>query len=347
MKRSTKSGTVRISHSSIRHYLGELHRFFKWVHRSKQFVRRKPEDLDEIDRSVPPDTETVKRRIRKVDTFQLDELRLLNRYATPIERLYLLLGLNCGFGTKEIATLTIGETFLHQALPADEQEVFGFASTNADSFVSLVRNKTTIVGKFLLFPQTVQMLEWALARRFRFPNPTADQPAILNANGKPLDHRSKSGNPSRQILNTFTRLQERILADDNEISRLPFKHLRKTSGDLIRRFSDGEIAGVFLLHGSPVKTDKLSDVYTNRPFGKVYEAIRRVEEYLQPVFAEAGDFPTQEQPQAYTGRKAIDRIAELKREGKSIREIAETVGKSRMTVYRHIQDLEKRGLLDL
>jgi hypothetical protein len=37
-----------------------------------------------------------------------------------------MLGLNCGFGTKEIATLTIGEVFLHQALPADEQEVFGF-----------------------------------------------------------------------------------------------------------------------------------------------------------------------------------------------------------------------------
>lgn len=168
----------------------------------------------------------------------------------------------------------------------------------------------------------------------------------MNTNGKPLDQRSSSGNPSRQIPNTFMRLQERILADENEISRLPFKYLRKTSGDLIRRFSDGEISGVFLLHGSPVKTDKLSDVYTNRPFGKVYEAIRRVEEYLQPVFAEAGDFPTQEQPQAYTGRKTIDRIAELKREGKSIREIAETVGKSRMTVYRHIQDLEKRGLLD-
>ena len=346
VKRSTKSGTVRISHSSIRHYLGELHRFFKWVHRSKQFVWRKPEDLDEIDRSIPPDTETVKRRIRKVDTFQLDELRLLNRYATPIERLYLLLGLNCGFGTKEIATLTIGEIFLHQALPADEQEVFGFPSTNADSFVSLVRNKTTIVGKFLLFPQTVQMLEWALARRLTFPNPTADQPAILNGKGIPLDQRSGNGNPSRQIPNAFTRLQDRILADDNQMTRLPFKYLRKTSGDLIRRFSDGEVAGVFLLHGSPVKTDKLSDVYTNRPFGKVYEAIRLAQEYLQPVFQEAREHPTLEQPQAYTGRKAIDQIAELKQAGNSIREIAKATGKSKMTVYRHIQKLEKRGLLD-
>lgn len=299
--------------------------------------------MDEIDRSIPPDTETVKRRIRTVDTFSLDELRLLNRYATPIERLYLLLGLNCGFGTKEIATLTIGEIFLHQALPADEQEVFGFKSTNADSFVSLVRNKTTIVGKFLLFPQTTQMLEWALARRFKLPNPASDQPAILNSRGRRLDRRSDSGNPTRQIPYAFRRLQERIRADGNEISPLPFKHLRKTSDDLIRRFSDGEIAGVFLLHGSPVRSDKLSDVYTNRPFGKVYEAIQWVQAYLQPVFAEASHDPTLEQPQAYTGRKAIDRIAGLHREGKSIREIAESVGKSRITVCRHIEGLKKRG----
>jgi len=345
LKRTKNGEERRMSHSSIRHYVGELHRFFKWVHRSKDFAWRKPEDLDDIDRSIPLDTETVKRRIRKVDTFQLDELRLLNRYATPIERLYLLLGLNCGFGTKEIATLTIGEVFLHQALPADEQEVFAFPSTNADSFVSLVRNKTTIVGKYLLFDQTVQMLEWIMARRLKQPNPTADQRAILNAKGMPLDQTSKNGNPSRQIPNAFSRLQKRVLDDDNEIAKLPFKHLRKTAGDLIRRFADGEVAGVFLLHGSPVTTDKLSDVYTNRPFGKVYEAIRRVEEYLQPVFDEASSDPTREQSQAYTSRKSIDRIAEFAQVGKSVREIADETGKSRMTVQRHIQKLRANGQL--
>ncbi len=346
MKRSRNGEKKRMSRSSIRHYLGELHRFFKWLHRSKDFAWRKPEDLDDIDRSVPLDTESVKRRIRKVDTFQLEELRLLNRYATPIERLYLMLGLNCGFGTKEIATLTIGEIFLHQALPADEQEVFDFPSTDADSFVSLVRNKTTIVGKYLLFDQTVKMLEWIMARRLKQKNPAPDQPAILNSKGMPLDKRSDNGNPSRQIPHSFSRLQKRIIDDSNEITKLPFKHLRKTAGDLIRRFSDGEVSGVFLLHGNPVTSDKLSDVYTNRPFGKVYDAIRRVEEYLQPVFEEAGDAPTLEQPQAYTSRKSIDRIAEMKREGKSIREIAEAIGKSRMTVQRHIQKLRDRGILE-
>lgn len=345
--KNTRNGEKeRIARSSVRHYIGELHRFFKWLHRSRDFSWRKPEDFDEIDRSVPPDTETVKKRIRNVDTYRLEELRLLNRYATPIERTYLMLALNCGFGAKEIATLTIGEVFLHQALSPEEQESFDFPSTASDSFVTLVRNKTTIVGKYLLFGQTVQMLEWTMARRLRQPNPTADQRLILNNNGMPLDKRSENGNPSRQIPNSFARLKKRTRDDQNEISDLPFKCLRKTAGDLIRRFSDGEIAGVFLLHGQPVKTDKLSDVYTNRPFGKVYDAIRRVEEHLQPVFAEAGHEPTREQPQAYTSRRSIDRIAEMKRDGASVREIAAATGKSRMTVHRHIEKLRQRGELD-
>ena len=226
-----------------------------------------------------------------------------------------------------------------------QQEVFGFTSTDADSFVSLVRNKTTIVGKFLLFDQTVKILEWVMARRLKQKNPAPDQPAILNSKGMPLDKRSVKGNPSRQIPSAFARIHKRIIDDGNEITKLPFKHLRKKAGDLIRRFSDGEVAGVFLLHGSPVTTDKLSDVYTNRPFGKVYDAIQRVEEYLQPIFEEASD-PTFEQPQAYTSRKTIDRIAEMKREGKSVREIAEVTGKSRGTVQRHIQKLRDRGILD-
>ena len=156
------------------------------------------------------------------------------------------------------------------------------------------------------------MLEWTMARRVKQPNPTVDEPLVLNSKGTRMDQRSQKGNPSRQIPNSFTRLKNRIRNNQNEISELSFKYLRKTASDLIRRVSDGEISGVFLLHGQPVKTDKLSDVYTNRPFGKVYEAIRKVEKILQPVFAEAGDDPTIAQPRAYTSRKSNDRIAEMK-----------------------------------
>ncbi len=60
---------------------------------------------------------------------------------------------------------------------------------------------------------------------------------------------------------------------------------------MIRRFSDGEVSAVFLCHGQPVTSDELADVYTSRPFGKVFTAIRKAEEYLQPVFDAAGSKP--------------------------------------------------------
>ncbi|WP_459556861.1 hypothetical protein [Lacunimicrobium album] len=284
--RKKKSGAaVRISRASIRNYVAELKRFFNWLDRRKDFDWSKPKDFDHLDRFVKTvEIAEIKQRIRQVETFQLEELCLLNRYATPIERLYLMLGLNCGFGAKEIATLTIGEISLFQALPLDEQEIFAFPSNDTDSFLSLVRNKTAIAGKFLLFEQTVQLLKQSLVRRRKQPDPSDDAPAILNSNGKRLDARTEGGNPSRQIPNSFDRLLKRIRDNGHQISPLSFKHLRKTAGDLIRRFSDGEISGVFLLHGSPVETDKLSDVYTNRPFGKVFRAIQQVEVHLKPMF---------------------------------------------------------------
>ncbi len=331
-----------MSLDSVRHYLGELERFFKWLNRSQNFTWRKPEGFEDLDKTVRVDTSEVKTSIRQVNLFQLEELVALNRYATPTERLYLMLGLNCGFGPKEIATLTIGECFLNQGLPKDEQELFDFPTTTDQSFVSLVRNKTTIVGKYLLFAQAAEMVRWSMQHRLSQPNPAPDQPLILSQAGTPLDKRSKKGNPSRLVANAFARLKERCEFNSQPVSNLPFKCLRKTAGDLIRRFSDGEISGVFLLHGSPVKRDKLSDVYTNRPFGKVYRAIQQVEEYLAPVFA-ASPRPLDDQPQAYTPRTVIDLIAELHSGGASIREIEAKTSLSKSTIHRHIKKFKRKG----
>jgi hypothetical protein len=57
---------------------------------------------------------------------------------------------------------------------------------------------------------------------------------------------------------------------------LPFKHLRKTAAQLVRNVSDGEIAGTFLSHGTPVASDELADRYSNRPFDRVSKALSLV-----------------------------------------------------------------------
>jgi hypothetical protein len=332
-----KDSTERISVKSASNYIGELGRFFAWLHRSSRYPWRKPADLDDIDVTIDRDESRHQERLLQAPVFTLDELVLLNRYASPLERVFLLLGLNCGFGMAEIASLTIGELCLFKAHSPRHREILNFQSTDKDSFIKRVRRKNGVYGEFLLFPQTVEAIQFVLKRRYQQPNPTPSAPLLLNSRGEPYDKPTKSGNRNQQIPNRFADLLRRIRDDENEISNLSFGKLRKTAGDLIRRFSDGEIAGVFLTHGQAVKTDDLSDVYTNRPFGKVFEAIRKVQEYLKPVFDAAGPEPFKPGPQAYTSRKTVDRIVQFYNEGMPVRKIAEKVGKSTTTVHRHIQ----------
>jgi len=84
-------------------YIAQLKRFFRWLHRSSKYDWRRPDGYDEISTrvSILPTDHQI--RLEQVDTFSIDELVLLMRYSQPLERLFLLLGLNCGFGTAEIA----------------------------------------------------------------------------------------------------------------------------------------------------------------------------------------------------------------------------------------------------
>ena len=133
-------------------------------------------------------------------------------------------------------------------------------------------------------------------------------------------------------------LLKRVCKDYPEFRRLSFGKLRKTASSLIRRFGDGETAGVFLCHGHPVRGDALLDVYANRDFASVFRAIKKVEQHLQPVFEAApSDLHAQPDPNK-TGRKKIKRLCELKEQGLSIREIAEEVGMSKSAVARHVKN---------
>ena len=175
-----------------------------------------------------------------------------------------------------------------------------------------------------------------LRQRKKQPDFGSQARLLLNGNGEPYDKPTKSGNASQQIPNIFKRLLDRIEGDKEQISRLPFKMLCKTGGDLVKRFSDGEISGVFLCHGQSVETDDLDHIYTARPFGKVFRALRSVEKHLEPMFAAAGSEPFRPQPQAYTSRKTIQLIRELHQQDVPPAAIAEQVGNSLATVQRHI-----------
>ena len=332
-----------VARKSAVNHIAQLKRFFGWLHRRSEFDWRKPEEFGEISTSVVSDIMDRQRKLAQVDTFSLEELTLLNEYATPFERVFLLLGLNCGFGRAEIATLLIDEVRFHSAHAKLHQELLGFETTERDSFIKRVRRKNGVYGEFILFPQTVAGLQWALERRRAQPKFSTEARLLLNENCEPFDKPTKNGNQNGQIPNAFARLLARIRADDNEIRSLSFGKLRKTAGDLIRRLSDGEVMAVFHCRGQAVATDDLADVYSNRPFGKVFAAIRKAQEYLEPVFDAAGPDPFLPGPQAYTSRKTIDTILSEHDRGASPSDIAEKVGRHVSTVHRHIKNRATPG----
>jgi hypothetical protein len=284
-KRPLRKGSdkQRVSKKSSTHYISALKSFFKWLHARPEFGWRKPEDFDDLKTRVIALEAERHRQILPEQVFSLDELKLLLQYAGPLDRLLILLGLNCGFGAAESASLLVGEVFIRTPHSDRHKEMLGVELSPTDSFIKRIRRKSGVYGEFLLFAETTKSLEWALAERRKFgPLKPADK-LLVNSNGEPFDKATSGGNSNRQIPNRFARLLYRIREDKQTITTLPFKMLRKTGGNLVKRFSDGEIAGIFLCHGQPVASDDLSDIYTTRPFGKLFAASQRVQEYLLPA----------------------------------------------------------------
>jgi DNA-binding NarL/FixJ family response regulator len=89
----------------------------------------------------------------------------------------------------------------------------------------------------------------------------------------------------------------------------------------------------------PVKEDELADLYTNRPFGKVFDALRRVEEYLKSVFEAAPGDPfseAEERRSLNISLGMVKRIKQLHAEGLGVKEIAQRLRISATTVRYHL-----------
>ena len=162
VKGTNKPITVRTAQNHIK----QIKEFFRWLHKNSDYEWRKPEDFDDLVVSVKSNLREKAARVSPiaVDTYQLDELCILYKYATPFERLFFLLGLNCGFGQAEIATILVKEIELLKR--HSHERLLGFVSTEKDSFIRKIRPKTEVYGEWLLWHETVEALQWAT----RFPS---------------------------------------------------------------------------------------------------------------------------------------------------------------------------------
>lgn len=328
--------TRPIGRRTARNQIKQLKHFLKWLNRNERYEWRRPADLQDLETTVEltPLEKAALLTPAQVETFDLEELILLYQYATPVYRLLILLGLNCGSGAAESGSLLRNQVFLRQQHPF--AKLLHYDSSGDDSFIKRIRIKSSVYGEWKLWPLTVQALEWAMAR---CPDQSPTGLLLRSRQGKSLIAPTKGGNHSSRIGNGWFNLIGRLQKDHQTFPERSFGKLRKTAGNLIRRFSDGEISGVFLCHGQPVESDSLQDIYTNRPFGKVFDAIDELGKYLQSLFtAVENPFPAEELkggPNITRGQ--IIRIRRMKKEGFKISKIAEVVGVARTTVYRNLK----------
>jgi hypothetical protein len=291
-----------------------IREFLRWLHRNPAFEWKRPVDYETQPLRVPLTHEEVAARFSplQVPTYTVEQLGVLYDYASPTERLMLLLALNCGFGAAEVTSLQLSELFLDQP--------HGHYALTA-SFIKRLRFKSTVYAEWQLWPVTAEGIRWFLARR-----PQCKSPVLLvTEKGRPFGGQTASGNRNQRIQNIWKRLRDRIAKDRAAFPALSFNKLRKTAGDLVKRVSDGETAGVFLSHGQTVKSDTLADVYTNRHFDRVFAALERVREMLSPVFSNVPDpFPLayrKRHPSISLG--TIRKVQALRAEGLTIHAIAE------------------------
>src|SRR5262249_28767962 len=126
--------------------------------------------------------------------------------------------------------------------------------------------------------------------------------------------------------------------DQPEFRKLSFNKLKKTATDLVRELADGETAGVFDCRRQVVSDDQL-ERYSNRPFGKVFQAIQAMRKTLEPMFARVGDpFPAdmrKHNPSVTLGQRK--RMQALRQQGYTQKKIAEILGLNRATVAVYLK----------
>lgn len=329
---------VPLTVKTCENYIGELGRFFDWLHLSSQYAWRKPADFETLDRSV----ETLSSDRKSINdmevlTFSIDNLALMMKHATPFERFLLVWCLNCSHGAAEMGRVEWGDIFLRREHPWKKQGL-RLDTTEDDSWCGFIRPKSDVLGWWLLWPETVQLLEWWKEERtkIRGDAPPDDERVLITDTGSPL-YRDESRNAQTGFANAWSRLLDRIEKSEGKgvIERLPFGTLRDQLSDWLGgEQARAVVASVALCHGIPHKGDKLLyGRYSNRPWQALFQSQREYRQHLAPIFDSVPNLLIEYDP---IGQK----VASLWKAGiRKIPKIAECLEVSEMTVRRRIESL--------
>lgn len=290
-----------LSKKTAQNYIGELKRFFTWLHLTNQFGWRRPQDLDLLNtkvRDLPSDRRSLDEM--EVTVFSVDELALLYKHAIPSERLLLVWGLNCAHGAAEFGRVEWTDLFLRQEHPWRKQGLV-LETSEADSWCGFVRPKSGVVGWWWLWPETVRLLDWwrALCEKKLRRGVEPNGRVLITETGAPL-YRDESRNAQTGFANAWTRLLDRVQANEgqNSIRRLPFGTLRDQLPDWLGgEQAKAVVASVALCHGIPHRGDKLLyRHYANRPWAALFEAQRNYRQHVEKMFLAASALTLADEP---------------------------------------------------
>jgi predicted DNA-binding protein (UPF0251 family) len=164
---------------------------------------------------------------------------------------------------------------------------------------------------------------------------------LLTDEGTPYWRATESGNRCQDIPNMWNRLLARVRKDFPDFRKLPFNSLRDTSANMIRQQFGGEIASLQLAHKHQTDDGNLNN-YTNPMRKKHARAVRWLEAKMAVMFLSVGEpFPESQPRVSLDGggnitvaqKQAIRRYAA---QGFKRKKIAELVGVSTVTVWRHL-----------
>lgn len=332
-RRTGKIDGKPIARKTAEHHIKELFSFLNWLDATSRFSWIKPRGIDQISRKIAElDVEKAnKLKAVQKDTYTVEELAILNRHATPLERLLLYVALNCGMGAAELGRLRLEDFLLDHE--HEHARRLGFTSTETDSFIRFLRPKTGVFGEWLLWPETIVMVRWGFARSSRFES----ELLFVSEKGNPWYKERAKRNPQAKFTNVFTALIRRIQKSQPSFRKLAFGTLRDTLPNMLRLSHSSEMASICLAHGSTFKGDKLIDCYTNKPFGRFHDLMRETRSMVEVVFAAVDGDPTETPIQQYIPLEVREKMQMLLKEGRPTGEIAKTCGVSRATVCRERQ----------
>jgi hypothetical protein len=259
--------------------------------------------------------ESDEEEVKPVEVYDIPQLAILNRYATPIERMFFLLGLNCAYGADQSGRLKIREIHLDANPPQ----------------ISRIRKKRGIRGKHLLWAQTIDGIKWVLANH---KDPRPENFLLLNSNGLPYWRKTAGGNRATGITKHWRDLLKRVRKDHPDFPQLPFNSIRDTSVNLVRQTAGEELAQLQATHGHQSRDRNLRR-YSNPRIRLLFRVLRKLERKLAPVFQVVAD-PWKQPKKQHTTHKQIDEIVALHEQGLTPNKIAAKLGVSHMTVRRRL-----------